>query len=261
LPDIERLKGSLETLVFGDDRRYAAWLHELDAWTEYWDIYHPETKGHFYFGNGSDEQGLLTKFLPREQRPPVFVAWTQMALSTATAKDFWRELATPEVSAAVMEVDAFVTRIFRKYFGDAADTAVHADYLEAIFRCATDSLPPATERDLRIASEDWRKPTAGRHMIDNDFMWFAWAFHLEASRAIAGKDGEHPRRALQLAGVATGAAANFAWRGHRRTRVEYQRDERTSALLRARGLRWALDFDQGAAEVHALFRIREWGHE
>jgi hypothetical protein len=65
---------------------------------------------------------------------------------------------------------------------------------------------------------------------------------------------------LQLAGVATGAAANFAWRGHRRTRPEYQKDDRTAALLRQRGLRWASDFNAGASEVHALFRIREWGH-
>jgi hypothetical protein len=261
LPDSDSPEGLSESHDFGDGQRYAAWLHELDAWTEYWDIYHPETEGHFYFGNGRDEQGLLTKFLPREQRPPVFVAWTQMALSKGTAEDFKREVAAPEVSAAVMEVDTLVSRIYRKYFGNAADTAVHADYLEAIFRCATDSLPAATERDQRVPLEDWRKPTAGRHMIDNDFMWFAWAFHLEASRAVAGKDGEYARRALQLAGVATGAAANFAWRGHRRTRVEYQRDEPTRELLRARGLRWALDFDKGAAEVHALFRIREWGHE
>jgi hypothetical protein len=256
--------GPFETQSFGDfgnERRYAAWLHELDAWTEYWDIYHPETEGHFYFGNGANEQGLLTKILPRERRPPVFVAWTQMALSDGGTEDFKRELGAPEVSAAVMEVDALVADIFRKYFGDAADSNVPADYLEAVFRCATDSLPPATERDARIAAADWRKPTAGRHMIDNDLMWFAWAFHLEAAHEIAGRDEGHARRALQLAGVATGASANFAWRGHRRTRPEYHRDDRTIALLRERGLRWALDFDGVAAEVHALFRIREWGHE
>lgn len=241
--------------------RYAAWLHELDAWTEYWDIYHPETKGHFYFGNGGSEPGLLTTILPRERRPAVFQAWTQMALAAGRAEAFEKELRAPEVSAAVMEVDTLVARLFLKYFGDAADPSVHADYLQAIFLCATDALPPAVERDSRIAADDWRKPTAGRHMIDNDLMWFAWAFHLEASHAIAGQDGEHDRRKLQLAGVATGTAANFAWRGHRRTRPEYQPDDRTIALLRERGLRWAQDFEAGAAELHALFRLREWGHE
>jgi hypothetical protein len=32
-------------------------------------------------------------------------------------------------------------------------------------------------------------------------------------------------------------------------------------LLRQRGLAWANDFDACAREVHALYRIREWGEE
>ena len=49
--------------------RYAAWFHDLDAWTEYWDIYHPESKGRYYFGNGRDEQGLLPAYMPRHSWP------------------------------------------------------------------------------------------------------------------------------------------------------------------------------------------------
>jgi len=244
-----------------DEKRYAAWLHELDAWTEYWDIYHPESHGHFYFGDGAQEPGLLTKFLPREQRPPAFTAWTQMALSVGDRDSFSCEIAIPEVSSAIMEVDALVGRLFEKYFGNACDPVVQDDYLEAMFRCAVDSLPPASERDSRIADNDWRKATAGRHMIDNDLMWFAWALHLEAAHLLAGRDQDHGRRALQLAGVATGCSANFAWRGNRRTRSEYHRDEGTVELLRQRGISWASDFDACAEEIHALFRIREWGHE
>lgn len=244
-----------------DERRYAAWFHELDAWTEYWDIYHPETRGRFYFGNGKEEEGLLTKFLPRERRPPAFIAWMQMALSIGSAEAFAEQIRRPEVSSAVIEVDTLVAKLFGKYFGDAESPGVQADYLEAIFRCATDSLPPATERDARIPEDDWRKSTAGRHMIDSDIMWFAWAVHTEAAQVIAGRSAEDARRALQLAGIATGCAANFAWRGHRHTRPEYHRDERTASLLRKRGMQWAADFDAGAREVHALFRIREWGQE
>lgn len=244
-----------------DPTRYAAWFHELDAWTEYWDIYHPETKGRFYFGNGADEPGLLTKFLPQKQRPPAFTAWTEKALGTGGAESFAAQILVPEVSAAVMEVDALVARLFDKYFGDASSPVMQDDYLEAMFCCGVDSLPPATERDARISDSDWRKSTAGRHMIDNDLMWFAWALHLEAAHIIVGRDKDHARRALQLAGVAAGCAANFAWRGNRRTRSEYHPDEPTAALLRSRGMAWALDFDACAAEVHGLYRIREWGHE
>lgn len=242
-------------------QRWAAWFHELDAWTEYWDIYHPETRGRYYFGDGGSEEGLLTSFLPRERRPPVFLAWVRRACSNAIQDTFSDEVRPAKVAAAAMEVDALVGRLFAKHFGDATNPEIQAEYIEAMFRCGINSLPPATERDARIANNDWRKPTAGRHMIDGDLMWFAWALHLEAARLIVGTDGEHPRRSLQMAGIAVGCPANFAWRGHRRTRSEYIPGEQTASLLRQRGLRWATDFDAGASEVHALYRIREWGHE
>src|SRR5262249_32389258 len=140
-----------------------------------------------------------------------------------------------------------------------ADT--RGDYLEAIFRFAADVLPPAQERDARISKSDPRKASAGRHTLDGDLMWFCWGMHIEAAHAIAGSDANHARRALQLAGVASGCATNFAWRGHRRTRSEYRPDAATAALLRERSMRWATDFASAASEVHALFRIREWGHD
>jgi hypothetical protein len=244
-----------------DEKRYAAWFHELDAWTEYWDIYHPETRGRFYFGDAIHEPGLLTKFLPRERRPPAFTSWTHMALSGADAILFEQQVKIPEVASAIMEVDALVASLFEKYFGNPCDPVVQDDYLEAMFRCGIDALPPATERDARISDNDWRKSTAGRNMIDSDLMWFAWALHLEAAQLLAGNDHDDGRRGLQLAGIATGCAANFAWRGNRRTRPEYHRDETTAALLRQRGMSWVSDFDACASEIHALFRIREWGHE
>ena len=91
-------------------------------------------------------------------------------------------------------------------------------------------------------------------------MWFAWALVLEAADAVRG-DAGRARRALQMAGVATGCPANFAWRGHRRTRSEYRRDAETAALLHERGLAWASDLAAGAREVRALYVIREWGED
>jgi hypothetical protein len=161
----------------------------------------------------------------------------------------------------VAEVDDLLARLFAKHFGDAGNPEVREDYLEAVFRFATDSLPPAPERDARISEGDPRKPTAGRHTLDGDIMWFAWALHTEAADLVAGNAGADARRTLFLAGVATGCAANFAWRGHRRTRPEYKKDLATTRLLRARGLGWACDFSAAAEEVYALYRIREWGHD
>jgi len=244
-----------------DGHRYAAWFHELDAWTEYWDIYHPETKGRFCFGDGDTEPGLLTHFLPRARRPPAFSAWTAMASSPSGRPAFLEEVRVPEVASAIMEIDALIDRLFSKHFGNAADPGIRGDYLEGIFRFASDSLPAATKRDSIIAEDDPRKRTAGRHTLDGDIMWFAWALHTEAAWVIAGLDQGHARRALLLAGVAMGCSVNFAWRGHRRTRPEYRPDAFTANLLRDRGRAWATDFEATAQEVHALYRIREWGSD
>jgi hypothetical protein len=205
--------------------------------------------------------GLLTQFLPRVFRPPVFTAWQWWALRCGDEAAFVEAVRVPAVAAAVTEVDALVARLFTAHFGDPMDAAVREDYLEAVFQFAIDALPPATERDARIAADDRRKPTAGRHTIDTDFMWFAWALEIEAVRSLGTTADDDARHALLLAGVATGCAANFAWRGHRRTRPEYRADSATATLLRDRGLCWAEDPGAAAAEVRALYRIREWGSD
>lgn len=242
------------------EERYVAWFHELDAWTEYWDVYHPESKGRYYFGDGGSEPGLLTRLLPNHVRPPVFTAWSRMALGSGSFDAFVHEL-TQDVRSALLEVDDLVARLFAKHFGDAEDVAIQRDYLEGMFRFATDTLPPATERDMRIDAWDPRKATAGRHSLESDIMWFAWAFELEAAQTARPAQDAQSRHALLMAGVAMGCAADFAWRGHRRTRLEYRPDATTRALLLERGMRWASDFHAATQEVHSLYRIREWGHE
>lgn len=255
--DAERA-GAPQSPADGSASRYAAWFHELDAWTEYWDIYRPETRGRFYFGDGESEAGLLTKFLPRHGRPAAFTAWTRMALKTGTAAAFAEAARAPGVAEAIAEVDDLMTRLFAQHFGDAADPAVRQDYLAATFQFAIDALPAALERDARIAPDDPRKATAGRHTLDGDIMWFAWALHTEAAEMV-GEPRQHARRALFLGGLAMGCSANFAWRGHRRTRDEYVPDAATAALLLKRGTQWAGNFPAAADETHALYRIREWG--
>jgi hypothetical protein len=174
---------------------------------------------------------------------------------------FAKQIRVPDVANAVLEVDDLVARLFLEHFGDAGEPSIQADYLEAVLRFATDTLPPAAERDALIASNDPRKATAGRHTLDGDLMWFAWALQLEGARINRGIDQGHARRSLLLAGVAAGCAANFAWRGHRRTRTEYVRAAATLQLLRQRGMKWANEYFAARNEVYALYRIREWGQE
>lgn len=241
-------------------QRYVGWFHELDAWTEYWDIYHPESKGRFYFGDEKKEPGLLSLFLPRIVRPPVFDAWIKMALHFDRSS-FIKEASVPEVASAIAGVNELLDRLFLKHFGDASDPKVQADYLNAVFLFASNSLPPASERDKLIPESDPRKSTAGRHTLEGDIMWFAWSLQVEASYEIIKNDTQHARRNLLLAGIAVGCPVNFAWKGHRRTRAEYTKSEKTKVLLSKRGLLWANNFDEARKEVHALYRIREWGSE
>jgi hypothetical protein len=242
---------------------YAAWFHDLDAWTEYWDIFHPESKGRYYFGDGHDEPGLLSAFMPRHSWPAPFTAWVAAALRSASRSSFDQAVRVPAVADAITEVDTLVGRLFAQHFGDAADASTQDHYLEAIHLFAIDALPPATHRYALVLDGDHRKRTAGRHTLDSDVMWFAWALHLEATQLLASPcDGSAAsRRALMMAAVATGCAANFVWRGHRRTRPSYRADADTARHLRTLGLGWADDFEAARAEVHALYRIREWGHD
>ncbi|HEY3947587.1 hypothetical protein [Phenylobacterium sp.] len=245
-------------------RRYAAYFHALDAWTEYWDIYHPESRGRFYFGDDEGEAGLLRRFLPRDGAPPPWRAWKRVALDPAAEAGiaFVEAIGTAPVREAIREVDDLLARLFAEHFGRADRPEVQADYLEAVFRFAIDTLPAAPERDARIAKDDPRKSTAGRHTLEGDIMWFAWALHTEAAQTLRARGADPEggaRRALALAGVAMGCAAQFTWRGHRRTRPEYRADTATRRRLRERGLAWAQDFDAAAEEVHALYRIREFG--
>jgi hypothetical protein len=240
------LKPAMGVLVEAANR-YAAWFHELDAWT--------------HFGNGTTEPGLLRRFLRREQRPPVFNAWVRMALSLDTREKFVQEARAPEVAAAVLEVDRLVSRLFKAHFGDAADPRVQEDYINAMLCFGCGMLPPATERAARFPDEDPRKEAAGRYTMEFDLVWFSCALHLEAVHAIYGVDEEHARRSLMLAGLAVGCSADFVWRGHRQSRPEYSRDFQTAYLLRNMGVEWAANFGAASKEMHALFRIREWGRE
>jgi hypothetical protein len=242
-------------------KRYAAWFHELDAWTQYWDVFHPETHGRYHFGNGTTEPGLLRRFLHKEKRPAVFNAWFRMALGYGTREKFAEEARAPEVAAAVLEVDRLVARLFTQHFGDASDPQVRDDYINALLCYGCGTLPPPTERARNFADGDPRKAGAARHAMEHDLVWFCCAIQLEAVHAIFGVDEDHPRRSLMLAGLAVGCSADFTWGGRRQTRPEYRRDFQTAYLLRHRGVDWSRDFESAAREMHALFRIREWGHE
>ena len=245
-----------------DGARYAAYFHALDAWTEYWDIYHPESRGRYYFGDGEVE-GLLAHLIPQRHTPPVFDAWKRRALGQDGDHTFEQHAMAPAVVDAAVELDDLVERLFAEHFGPAGGDVIRRDYLAALHTFAIDALPPATERLGRIPDGDPRRRTAGRHTIDADMMWFVWAMQLEIAELAHGESARPrggARRALLMAAIAAACPAQFVALGHRRTRPEYACDQATFDLLRSRAMVWSRSFSAATDEVHALYRIREWGH-
>jgi hypothetical protein len=249
--------------------RYAAYFFDLDAWSEYWDIYHPETRGCYHFGDGSSG-GYLSTFLPSPAQPrvPVFDAWKAYALASRERSRAFHErrrfeqavIEGPGVAEAVIAVDQLVRDLTNRHFRVHRFLDVDA-YLDAMERFARDTLPDCPERYQRLAEDDPRKPHALRHMMAGDIMWFAWAVHLEAVDIVASPTPEQRSlRSLLMAGVAFGCAMDYSFTGRCRTRKEYEAaDSRAWRLIWSSGRDFVGDFKRAAAEVRELFFIRTYG--
>ena len=250
---------------------YARFFEELDAWTEYWDIYHPETRGRYYFGDGAGEPGYLRAFLPSPDgsQAPAFTCWKRYAVFHRHAtgpqlrQRFAEEVARPPVTEALLAADELVRGLVRAHFGKPEGELDSDAYLDAMARFGADLLPANRERYQRLPDDDWRKSSSLHHTIEGDIMWFAWAAQLEAAQMVTpAGDQWHDSRALLLAGVALGCAMDYTFRGRRRTRNEYRAAGADAAtLLWERAQAWRLDFSVAAEEVRDLYRIREYGDE
>jgi hypothetical protein len=247
-------------------RTYAAFFFELDAWTEYWDLYHPETAGCYHFGDGVTD-GHLGALMPtpgRGRRAPVFDAWKAYALASRdpqrvrAAERAFEHLVTsrPEAIDAALALDALVRGIVREQLAPLdGDT-----YFDALERFALDTLPGCPQRSALIADDDPRKRSSPTHTIAGDVMWFAWALALECAQLVAPTSREAELdRALFMAGVAVGCSMDYTFRGRGRTRRAYHgRDAQAWERIWAMGHALRHDFDAAAAEVRELFYIRTY---
>lgn len=250
-------------------RDYARFLFELDAWSEYWDLYHPETRGRYHFGDGT-QPGYLSAFLPTPTggRAPVFEAWKRVALTPAdepwAADDrraFEQQARAPHVAEAALAVDDLVRGLVRAHFAEQDGGLDEDAYLDAIERFAHDTLPTCPDRTAALPPDDSRLPYSDTHRMAGDIMWFAWAIHLECAQLVAPcNERERGERALCMAGVALGSSMDFAFSGRCRTRKEYKSaDGAAWARIWARAKECAREFDRAAAEVRELFLIRTYG--
>jgi hypothetical protein len=248
--------------------RYARFFRELDGWTEYWDIYHPETHGLYYFGD-AEHAGYLSSFMPSpvRMRNPVFDAWKILALCSGDEPDpglrerFETEARRPQVVDAVLAVDELVLRLVREHFGISSGEVDALAFLDAMERFGKDTLPECPERFAAIPDDDPRKSSSLYHTIEGHVMWFGWAVHLECAELVAPRDpAAQALRRLLLAGAGLGCSFDFAFRGRCRTRREYvAADAKAWASIWSRARRGALSFSEASDEARILFRIREYG--
>lgn len=96
----------------------------------------------------------------------------------------------------------------------------------------------------------------------------ASVFHAHAQLVSRPKRGQRmvqvgppARQALLLPGIASSCPVNFAWPGHPRTRRNHSTDEKSHRALHALGVRWPSPSTCVPDEIHALFCIRESGHD
>jgi hypothetical protein len=228
---------------------YAAFFRDLDSFTEYWDVYRPETNGKFM-------DPVVQHIFPK-----VLVPWRNYALATGPDKATQREtllavLHQPPVSEAVMLIDDLQAQLITTHFGQ--QPVPHLDsVVEAQLAFGKDTLPLDPDRDSRIQAGDPRKPFAKFHRMDSPIMWFNWAAHVESAALLQGETGQKmAARTLLMAGVCGGSSMDFTFRDNRLpTRPEYKRDEATERLIRAKTQQLSTDWRAAVAELHDLWRI------
>ena len=228
---------------------FAAFFRDLDSFTEYWDVYRPETNGRFM--NAVTQQIF----------PNVLAPWRDYALATGPEKATRREallavLRQPPVSDAVMLIDDLQAQLITTHFGQQP-TPDPDSVLEAQLAFGKDTLPLDPDRDSRVQAGDPRKPFAKFHRMDGAIMWFNWAAHVESAALLDGETGPGmAARTLLLAGICGGSSMDFTFRDNRLpTRPEYVRDDATERLIRTKTQQLSADWTAAVAELHDLWRI------
>ncbi len=235
--------------------RYMDFFRDLDAHTEFWDLYKPELLGEYMSAMGEFWPTSHSKALCRWRK---YVILESQAGADELKQALIVELGT--VEPALKKIDTLVRDLLVLHFppshpGQPFDITA---YLDAMEWFARDRLPLDEERFNKVPDDDWRKPHAQFHTMDSEHAWFNWGGFIDCAVMLWGEDDEHHRfRKAQMAGVAFGCPLDYLFRGRGRTRENYHPDDRTLGLLRTLAVEWALDWTKAQKEVRELFRINQ----
>jgi hypothetical protein len=237
----------------------ATFFTELDAHTEYWDVYDAVPDGRYY---------ALVRVAA-----PALAAWRSLVGSTSPKDRDRAELALKDsldddtVADAVVTLDRLMISLAAKHFPGAERGVDPEAYLNVVEAFARDVLPPDEDRLKRVTDlgdpEDQRLQHALRHRMDGSTLWFTWAAVVDAAEMVDEGHGTDERReihALMLAGCAAGSAFDYVFRsspGNPRgvTRPVYRADEPTLVDLREAARAWAADMGQARDNARDLARI------
>jgi hypothetical protein len=237
--------------------KYAAYFTELDAWTEYWDIYKPETQGRFYNGDGTTP-GMLSTIFPLIEKWREYAQFESEPEGPDVLVELQARMADPVVASEFREMEELLDRLVRSHFAIDGTLDVEA-FLDAFESFGRDTLPLDHDRDARVPDGDFRKEHAKYHRMDGAGLWFVWAGFLDCASLLENSAAHAKSRLLMMAAITIGCPMDFVFRERSRSRPGYRKDERTVKLLRRRALRFANSWDAAASEARDLFRIHDAG--
>ncbi|MDZ4859566.1 MAG: hypothetical protein SGI88_11345 [Candidatus Hydrogenedentes bacterium] len=228
---------------------------DLDAHTEYWDVYKPELAARYM-----DDVQVLFPGAVKLWFNAVRVEGTDEA--TVRFAELGTELEKGTTRAALMDLDALLRDLLYRHFPAPNEPEIDtANYLMVVEAFARDQFPDDTDRLNRLELDDPRRPEASRHRMNGTSMWFAWAAMIDCMALADGNEGLTPWRSVQLASCAFGSAMDFTFRTRGQTRPEYTADDATVALLRQQVGVWVNDVDEARRQVRDLYRVFVTTHE
>lgn len=241
---------------------YSSFFRDIDAQTEYFDVYGApnglEDMGAYYslfWGRDLLLQAEWLQFFQNRASTPILAqqkAKKWIAAITAASQ--------PAISNGILQIDSFICDAARRHF-DHNGSFDRLACLDAFRRFGEDVLPEDEDRESRVRALD--DPTDYRlvnnfarfHRMDTRMLWFYWFGHLQLAMAIRTPNdpNEDIRKAL-VAGIFIGQVSDAAYRegSNRQTRPEYLADEQavwqTAVAL-------CDDYDVAATEIQDLYYI------
>lgn len=233
---------------------YADFFRDLDAHTEYWREYMPDSNGRWMKSavnvmGTMDLWGEYAQFSYLEDGDDYFEDLVEYVSNNSQLKD------------DIRVVDELLVGLARKHFSIDGVFDGFA-FIDAFEHFGLGSLPQDPNRDEIHIVGNHPEGEAIEHRMDSTSMWFFWAMQVELSFLIAtDTDEDHEIRTHYIAALCTGAPMDFVFRNdsareeqNRKTKPSYTATEGTRKRIRSKSKRIRNDWSKAIKELHTLFQ-------